>query len=76
MHSNKYNVTSLEWDLQGDKLVIADSAGYVQLWVFKDHVLNEWILIGSAYFPGEYIIGAAWFHNGKKVVRFFILKNS
>ncbi|XP_051160498.1 mediator of RNA polymerase II transcription subunit 16 [Leptopilina boulardi] len=64
--SNKYNVTALEWDLPGDKLVIADSAGYVQLWVFKDHVLNEWVPIGSTYFPGEHILGAAWFHNGKK----------
>ncbi|XP_033229813.1 mediator of RNA polymerase II transcription subunit 16-like [Belonocnema kinseyi] len=64
--SNKNNVTSLEWDLQGDRLLIADSAGFVQLWVFKDHVLNEWALIGSTYFPGEHIIGAAWFHNGKK----------
>ncbi|XP_015604131.1 mediator of RNA polymerase II transcription subunit 16 isoform X2 [Cephus cinctus] len=64
--SNKYNITALEWDLPGDKLVIADSAGSVQLWIFKDHVLNDWVQIGSTCFSGEHIIGAAWFHNGKK----------
>lgn len=67
--SNKHNITALEWDLPGDKLVMADTAGNVQLWMFKDHILNEWVLIGSAYFPGEHILGAAWFHNGKKVSR-------
>ncbi|XP_012058679.1 PREDICTED: mediator of RNA polymerase II transcription subunit 16 [Atta cephalotes] len=64
--SNKHNITALEWDLPGDKLVMADTAGNVQLWMFKDHILNDWVLIGSAYFPGEHILGAAWFHNGKK----------
>ncbi|XP_034950034.1 mediator of RNA polymerase II transcription subunit 16-like [Chelonus insularis] len=59
-------ITALEWDLCGDKLVIGDRAGNVQLWSFKDYVLNEWILIGSATFPGEHILGAVWFHNGKK----------
>jgi len=67
--SNKHNITALEWDLPGDKLVMADTAGNVQLWMFKDHILNDWVLIGSAYFPGEHILGAAWFHNGKKVYR-------
>ncbi|XP_011263369.1 mediator of RNA polymerase II transcription subunit 16 [Camponotus floridanus] len=64
--SNKHNITALEWDLPGDKLVMADTAGNVQLWMFKDHILNDWVLIGSTYFPGEHILGAAWFHNGKK----------
>ncbi|KMQ93317.1 mediator of rna polymerase ii transcription subunit 16-like protein [Lasius niger] len=64
--SNKHNITALEWDLPGDKLVMADTAGNVQLWMFKDHILNDWVLVGSTYFPGEHILGAAWFHNGKK----------
>lgn len=67
--SNKHNITALEWDLPGDKLVMADTAGNVQLWMFKDHILNDWVLIGSTYFPGEHILGVAWFHNGKKVPR-------
>ncbi|KAK0175173.1 hypothetical protein PV327_008946 [Microctonus hyperodae] len=59
-------ITALEWDISGDKLVIADRTGNVQLWMFKDHVLNDWALIGSTLFHGEHILGAAWFHNGKK----------
>ncbi|XP_015110884.1 mediator of RNA polymerase II transcription subunit 16 [Diachasma alloeum] len=59
-------ITALEWDLPGDKLVVADRSGTVQLWMFKDHILNEWSLLGSTTFPGEHILGAAWFHNGKK----------
>lgn len=60
------SVTAIEWDLSGDKLVIADHSGEVQLWMFKDHILNEWVQVGLAHFPGEDIIGVAWFHNGKK----------
>jgi len=66
--SNKHKITALEWDLPGNKLVVADTAGNVQLWMFKDHVLNDWTLVGSTYFPGEHILGTAWFHNGKKVI--------
>lgn len=64
--SNRHAITALEWDLPGGKLVIADAAGSVQLWMFKDHILNDWTLVGSANFSGEHILGAAWFHNGKK----------
>lgn len=59
-------ITAIEWDLSGEKLVIADRSGNVQLWMFKDHILNDWIQIGTINFPGEDILGAAWFHNGKK----------
>jgi len=65
--SNKVGVTALEWDLPGDKLLVADTAGNVQLWTFKDHILNDWLCLGTASFPGEHILGAAFFHNGKKV---------
>lgn len=59
--------------MPGEKLVVADEAGNVELWTFKDHVLNDWTLIGSTVFPGEHILGAAWFHNGKKVLQIFLL---
>lgn len=36
--------------------------------MFKEYILNDLVLIGSASFPGEHILGAVWFHNGKKVV--------
>ncbi|XP_001606537.1 mediator of RNA polymerase II transcription subunit 16 [Nasonia vitripennis] len=64
--TNKGTITALKWDLSGEKLVIADSTGLVQLWTFKDYILNEWMLIGSHYFPGEHILAVAWFHNGKR----------
>lgn len=64
--TNKALITALKWDLPGEKLVIADSSGVVQLWTLKDHILNDWIFIGSHYFSGEHILGVAWFHNGKR----------
>ncbi|XP_047102177.1 mediator of RNA polymerase II transcription subunit 16 isoform X1 [Schistocerca piceifrons] len=64
--SNKAIVTALEWDVPGDKLLIADVDGNVQLWTFKDHLLNEWVCLGTVSFPGEHILSALFFHNGKK----------
>lgn len=64
--TNKACITALKWDLPGEKLVVADSTGLVQLWTFKDHILNDWSLVGSHFFPGEHILGVAWFHNGKR----------
>lgn len=64
--TNKAVITALKWDHAGEKLVIADSSGVVQLWTIKDHILNDWIFIGSHYFSGEHILGVAWFHNGKR----------
>ncbi|XP_075213152.1 mediator complex subunit 16 [Lycorma delicatula] len=60
-------ITALEWDLSGHKLLVADSSGNVALWTFKEYVLNDWTCTSSATFPGEHIIAAAFFHNGKKI---------
>ncbi|XP_046399447.1 mediator of RNA polymerase II transcription subunit 16 [Ischnura elegans] len=65
--SNDVGVTVLAWDQPGQKLLIADSGGTVQIWMFREHILNEWVCIGQASFTGEHILGAAFFHNGKKV---------
>ncbi|XP_063237513.1 mediator of RNA polymerase II transcription subunit 16 isoform X2 [Bacillus rossius redtenbacheri] len=65
--SSRAEVTALEWDLHGDKLLVADLAGSVQLWTLGDHALNDWTCLGTATFAGEHILGAAFFHNGKKV---------
>ncbi|XP_071450727.1 mediator of RNA polymerase II transcription subunit 16 [Hetaerina americana] len=65
--SNEVGVTVLAWDQPGLKLLIADSGGTVQIWTLREHVLNEWTCIGQATFTGEHILGAAFFHNGKKV---------
>lgn len=60
-------VTTLEWDLAGHKLLIGDASGNVAIWTLKEHVLNDWVCLGTANFVGEHILGGAFFHNGKKV---------
>ncbi|KAG8222993.1 hypothetical protein J437_LFUL000701, partial [Ladona fulva] len=65
--SNEVGVTVIAWDQSGMKLLVADSGGTVQLWMFRDYILNDWICIGQSTFSGEHILGAAFFHNGKKV---------
>lgn len=47
---------------------VGDTDGNVQLWTFKDHVINDWICIGVVSFEGENILGGTFFHNGKKVL--------
>lgn len=66
--SSQAVVTALEWDLPGHKLLVADASGIVSLWTLKEHVLNDWLCLGTHNFVGEHIIGAAFFHNGKKVI--------
>ena len=65
--SNKALVTSIYWDIPGIKLLIADASGNVQIWSNKDHLLNDWTCQGVATFPGENIVAAVFFHNGKKI---------
>lgn len=70
--TNQDLVTVLKWDLSGEKLIIADCTGLVQLWRYKDNVLNNWHLITSHCFIGEHILDIAWFHNGKRVSMFLM----
>jgi mediator of RNA polymerase II transcription subunit 16 len=65
--SNNVEVTALEWDLPGGKLLVADSEGQVQVWTPREHLLNDWTCLATAIFPGEHILAAAFFHNGRKV---------
>lgn len=60
-------ITYLEWDVTASKLFITDAAGQIQIWSMKNYLLNDWTVIASASFPGEYILTGAWFHNGKKI---------
>ncbi|CAL1283470.1 unnamed protein product [Larinioides sclopetarius] len=64
--SHGEDITCLEWDISATKLLIADSAGCIQVWGMKDFLLNEWSQITTTVFE-EYILAAAWFHNGKKI---------
>ncbi|KAG8178892.1 hypothetical protein JTE90_018581 [Oedothorax gibbosus] len=64
--SHNEDISCLEWDISATKLLIADSAGCIQVWGMKDYLLNEWALISSTVYD-EYILASAWFHNGKKI---------
>ncbi|XP_013177453.1 PREDICTED: mediator of RNA polymerase II transcription subunit 16 [Papilio xuthus] len=66
--STVHPVSALEWDGEGKQLLIATIVGEVSIYVQKDYLLNEWSCLYSAYFPGENIIKAVFFHNGRKVV--------
>ncbi|XP_029849186.1 mediator of RNA polymerase II transcription subunit 16 [Ixodes scapularis] len=60
-------ITCIEWDVGASKLLITDAVGQIQLWSMKNYLLNDWTMIASASFPGEYVLVGAWFHNGKKI---------
>uniref|UniRef100_A0A0A9Z569 Mediator of RNA polymerase II transcription subunit 16 n=1 Tax=Lygus hesperus TaxID=30085 RepID=A0A0A9Z569_LYGHE len=60
-------VSSLEWDAAGERLLVATDTGSVSVYTPWEHILNQWACIGSTEFPGESIIGAAFFHNGRKI---------
>ncbi|XP_055614106.1 mediator of RNA polymerase II transcription subunit 16 [Uranotaenia lowii] len=65
--SNKYPVTVLQWDVQGRFLLVGDRNGNVQIYAQKDHLLSEWKPVYSVRFPGENILAAVFFHNGRKM---------
>lgn len=67
VYSSKYHITALEWDIPGSLLLVADSAGNVNIYCSKNNLLNEWTMQYTVQFPGEHIIKAAFFHNGRKV---------
>ncbi|XP_062546940.1 mediator of RNA polymerase II transcription subunit 16 [Armigeres subalbatus] len=65
--SNKYPISVLEWDVLGRFLLVGDRNGHVQIFIQKDNLLSEWKPAYSVKFPGENIIAAAFFHNGRKL---------
>lgn len=65
--SNKYPISVLQWDVLGRYLLVGDRNGHVQIFVQKDNLLSEWKSVYSVKFPGENIIAAAFFHNGRKL---------
>lgn len=51
----------------GRYLLVADISGNVQIYLQKDNLLSEWILYYHSRLPGENIIKAVFFHNGRKL---------
>lgn len=64
--SNKFPISVLEWDILGKYLLIGDISGSVQIWIQKDCLVSEWVQLYTVNFPGEHIVKAVFFHNGKK----------
>ncbi|CAH0717025.1 unnamed protein product, partial [Brenthis ino] len=66
--STIHPVSALEWDGEGKQLLVATTVGDVSIFGQKDFLLNEWTCLYTANFPGEHIITASFFHNGRRVV--------
>ncbi|CAH2083886.1 unnamed protein product [Euphydryas editha] len=66
--STVHPVSALEWDGEGKQLLVATTVGNVSVYGQKDFLLNEWTCLYTANFPGEHIIKASFFHNGRRVV--------
>ncbi|XP_003743284.1 mediator of RNA polymerase II transcription subunit 16 [Galendromus occidentalis] len=65
--SHTEEITCIEWDPSGTRLMIADATGTILMFQMRNFLLNDWTLISRTEFPGEHIIAGAWFHSGKKV---------
>lgn len=62
------DITCLEWDVFGTKLLIGDELGQVEVWTIKDNLIRCWEKVVSfSAFPGERVMTVAWFHNGDKI---------
>ncbi|CAG2170254.1 unnamed protein product [Oppiella nova] len=65
--SHLEEITALEWDISGTKLLIGDVIGNIELWSMRDYLLSDWYLLDVHHFSGERILSAIWFHNGIKI---------
>lgn len=66
--TNKFPISILDWDILGKYLLVGDISGNIQIFVQKDNLLSEWIQYYHVRLPGEHIIKASFFHNGRKLV--------
>ncbi|KAL0858970.1 hypothetical protein ABMA27_010830 [Loxostege sticticalis] len=66
--STAHPVSALEWDSEGKQILVATTSGEVSVFGQKEYLLNDWTCLYSASFPGEHIIKAAFFHNGRRIV--------
>lgn len=67
MTTNKFPISILQWDVMGKYLLVGDISGNLQIFLQKDNLLSEWIQYYHARLPGENIIKAVFFHNGRKI---------
>ncbi|KAH9423325.1 Mediator of RNA polymerase II transcription subunit 16 [Dermatophagoides pteronyssinus] len=64
------NITVLEWDNKGGKLLIGDDMGNIEIWSMRDFLLSDWQRLDhhSCCFAGDRIIAGIWFHSGQKIM--------
>lgn len=57
-------ITALEWNHTGQKLIIGDVDGCIEIWSRKDYLINQWQLINKQIcFEGESVISICWYKN-------------
>lgn len=62
------DITCLEWDVTGSKLLVGDALGQIEVWSIKDNLIRCWEKVVSfSAFAGERVMTLAWFHNGDKI---------
>ncbi|KAL4707007.1 hypothetical protein ACJJTC_002235 [Scirpophaga incertulas] len=61
-------VSALEWDNEGNQLFIATTTGDVSVFGQNEYLLNDWICLFSASFPGEQILKGIFIHNGRRII--------
>lgn len=66
--TSKSLINVLEWNANGEQLLLGYIGGRVEIWQPKEQALNVWQLQFHANIPSEDIIRAKFFHNGKGVI--------
>ena len=65
------DITWLEWDFSGSRLLMGDVMGNIQIHSCRDNLLSSWKtpfeVQNHVAFAGEQVMSAVWFHPGIKV---------
>jgi len=62
--SHPSRITAIEWDYAGQKLLIGDVDGQIEVWSRKDYLINQWQLIYKEIcFEGETVLSMCWYKN-------------
>ncbi|CAK1548765.1 unnamed protein product [Leptosia nina] len=66
--STTHPVSTLEWDGEGENLLVGTTTGDVSVYGPKDYLLNDWTCLYTTNLPGEKVIKAIFFHNGRRIL--------
>lgn len=62
------DITTIEWDNKGTKLLIGDENGNIEIWSMRDFLISDWQCVYSHSFSGDCILAGIWFHKGIKLI--------